>query len=317
MNRKPGQLPLLKPMLAAPGEPFDSPEYLYEVKWDGIRCLAYLNRETLLYSRNGNDITYRYPELVGLHQGFSGAPLILDGEIIAFEGDRPSFHRLLARDRLQNNLRILRAAAEYPAVLIVFDILYLEGNSLLEKPLHHRKEVLKSLFPAHPSLRLNDYITGDGMTYYQAICDLGLEGMIAKQANSPYLPGKRSHCWLKVKRILEEDLIICGYTKGKGHRAGLGSLILGGYQGGRLIYAGVVGSGFSNQETEELQDLLEGLRTEKVPFDRIPAINQPEWVTPQLVCSVKYLERLNSGELRHGSFTRLRSDKVPAECRLS
>ncbi|MDA8211158.1 MAG: non-homologous end-joining DNA ligase [Clostridia bacterium] len=311
------KLPLLKPMLAITGEPFDSPDFLFEVKWDGIRCLAYLTGETVLYSRNGNDLTYRYPELAGLHREVTGGPMILDGEIVVFEGDKPSFHRLLARDRLHNNFRIRQAAATYPAVLMVFDLLYYKGESQMGLPLKARKQLLADLPVSCPNLRLSEYILKDGVEFYQAVCRLELEGMIAKQLDSLYFPGKRSHCWHKIKRIFEEDLVICGYTRGKGRRQSLGSLILGGYQGDRLVYAGLVGSGLSEEGIQEIQQLLQPLKREQSPLDHFPTLPQAEWVAPELVCTVKFLERTNSGEIRHSSFNGLRFDKEPEECRLS
>lgn len=221
-------LPLLRPMLAVPGVPFDSPDYLYEVKWDGIRCLAYLGKETSLFSRNGNNLTYHYPELQDLHLASSGTPVIIDGELVTFEGDKPSFYRLLTRNRLQNKASILQAAAQFPAVLMVFDILYLRGKSVLNQPLLERKQLLADNLANRAALSLCEYVKGEGTTFFQAVCKLGLEGMVAKQTDSLYYPGKRSQAWQKVKRMQEEDLVICGYTSGKGHRQSLGALILGG-----------------------------------------------------------------------------------------
>ncbi len=310
------ELPLLKPMLAMPGEAFDSPDFLFEVKWDGIRCLAYLSEETVLYSRNGNDLTYRYPELASLHREITGQPMILDGEIVVFEGAKPSFHRLLSRDKLRNNFRIRQASLEYPAIYVVFDLLYYQGESQMSKPLQERKALLVNVLPTLNNLRVNDFMLETGIVFYQAICEMGLEGLIAKQLNSHYYPGKRTHYWHKIKRTLEEDLVICGFTKGKGHRQALGALILGGYQDERLIYAGLVGSGLSERDTEEIQQLLAPLKIEQSPLENFPTLSQAEWVIPELVCTVKYLERLKSGEIRHSSFNGLRFDKDATECRL-
>ncbi|HEX3031339.1 MAG TPA: non-homologous end-joining DNA ligase [Bacillota bacterium] len=310
-------LPLLRPMLAVPGEAFDSPEYIYEVKWDGIRCLAYLGEGTSLVSRNGNDLSYHYPELMDLHLTFPGRPLILDGELVTFEGGKPSFHRLLSRNRLQNTASIRRAAAESPAVLMVFDILYLKGNSLLEQPLLERKKLLADNLADHPALQLCEYVEGEGRTFFEAVCKLGLEGMIAKHADSRYYPGKRSNFWHKVKGMQEEDLVVCGYTRGKGQRESLGALILGGYRDDVLTYAGVVGSGFSQGETHRLLEQLEPLVTPQPSLENAPVLNQPVWVRPGLVCTVNFLERSPGGDLRHSSFVRLREDKAASECVLN
>lgn len=317
MTKPSPKLPLLKPMLAITGEPFDSPDFLFEVKWDGIRCLAYLTEETVLYSRNGNDITHRYPELSGLHCKLAGGPMILDGEIVVFEGDKPSFHRLLTRNRMTSNFRICQAALQYPAVLMVFDLLYYQGESRLNMPLRDRKKLLAEVVVPNANLRLSEYIQNDGIEFYKAICGLELEGMIAKQLDSLYLPGKRSHCWHKIKRIQEEDLVICGYTRGTGQRQSLGALILGGYRGDRLVYAGLVGSGLSQAGVEEIKQLLEPLSREQSPLEHFPVLPQAHWVEPELVCTVKFLERTEGGEIRHSSFTGLRLDKEPEECRLT
>jgi DNA ligase D-like protein (predicted ligase) len=303
-------------MLAIMGEPFDSPDFLFEIKWDGIRCLAYLTKETVLYSRNSNDITQRYPELSNLHHKLKGVPMILDGELVVFERDKPSFHRLLTRNRMTNNYRISQAAAQYPAVLIVFDLLYYQGKSQLHLPLRERKKLLADVVVPTANLRLSEYVQNEGVEFYQAICRLELEGMVAKKLDSQYLPGKRSHSWHKIKRIQEEYLVICGYTKGKGQRQSLGSLILGGYRGERLIYAGQVGSGFSQSGAEEIKQLLQPLSREKSPLEHYPVLPQALWAEPELVCSVKFLERTENGEIRHSSFTGLRPDKEPGECQL-
>lgn len=311
-------LPLYRPMMAVAGTPFDSPDYIYEVKWDGIRCLAYLGEETYLFSRNANNLTYHYPELKNLHQVFTpSTPLVLDGELVSFEGDKPSFRQLLVRNRLQNQASILQAATQSPAVLMVFDILNIGGKSLLNLPLLHRKQLLADYMGDHPALRLCDYLKGEGTTFFQAVSNLGLEGMVAKQIDSLYYPGKRSQFWKKIKSMQEEDLVVCGYTPGKGRCQALGSLILGGYRDGVLTYAGLVGSGLSHSITELLLELLKPLESAKPSLNIFPSLNQPVWVIPRLVCTVSYLERSSGGELRHSSFIGLRQDKEAEECLLT
>ncbi|HEX3031137.1 MAG TPA: non-homologous end-joining DNA ligase [Bacillota bacterium] len=312
---KPPRLPQLRPMLAVAGYPFDSPDFLFEVKWDGIRCLAYLTEETVLYSRNGQDITHRFPELVDLHKELANVPVILDGEIVIMEEDKPSFKRLLARDKLTNNFRIQRAAKINPAVYMVFDILYHKGESQLDRPLLERKQLLANAFPTHPNLRLNEYTVEHGVDFFRAISRLELEGMMAKQLDSPYLPGVRSPHWYKIRKFLEEDMVICGFTREKDEN--LSSLIVGSYRNNHLLYAGRVGSGLEQYDSEEMRYLLESLRIDSSPLANSPAVTSAEWVVPELVCSVKYLEKLNNGEIRHACFNGLRPEKEAAECRLN
>lgn len=214
---KPKPLPLLKPMLAKPSAPFDHPDYLFEVKWDGYRCLAYLDRQgTTLRSRNLKNISDVFPDLGDLHLYAQHFPLILDGEIIVFEDGKPSFNALQSRARVTARNRVLRAAQKTPAIYMAFDILYYCGKPLLLEPLSTRRKHLTTTFRQGPNFSLSEQFAMEGVAFFQACVQRGLEGMVAKKSDSKYLPGIRSPLWKKVRYTREADLVICGYRRGKG-----------------------------------------------------------------------------------------------------
>jgi len=241
------KIPLLKPMLAVKSNPFDSEEYLFEVKWDGYRAMIYLDSGAIqIRSRNQKDITGVFPELGNIHLRVNSLPALLDGEIVVMAGGKPSFGALQARGRLADPHRIRRASIMSPALFLAFDILYVSGSSILEETLIRRKEILSGLVSGDSSLVLSQYITGSGILFAKAALDQGLEGIVAKALESPYLPGKRSSYWKKIRHTKEADLVICGYRPGKGGRR-LGSLLLCGFKKERPVYMGKVGTGFSRE----------------------------------------------------------------------
>lgn len=307
-------LPMLRPMLAVNSEPFDSEAHLFEVKWDGYRCLAYLAENTELRSRNLLDLTAKFPELAGLHRQIQGRPAILDGEIVVLDNGKPSFAGLQARGRMNDLKRIGRASLEKPAVFIAFDILYLKGRSVLELPLEERKELLKVDVEPGDEVALSQFILEAGGDFYKACVKEGLEGVVAKRLDSVYLPGRRSAAWKKIRHTREADLIIGGYQYGTAGR-NLGSLVLGGYREGKLVYQGKVGTGFSLREAEAL---LEGLRQLEIIKETMAVPREERkrtrWVRPVLVCNVEYLTTTAEGYLRHPVFKGIRTDKSPEEC---
>lgn len=303
----------IKPMLATRSQPFSSPEYLFEIKWDGIRCLAYLNGETNLRSRNNLILNAGYPELVNMHTWMKGKELILDGEIVVMKAGKPSFHEWQKRSRLGDYKQLERLAKTNPAVYIIFDILYLDGQNLMPLPLIERKQILLQKVNEQTSLVVSRYIMQEGEQFYKAAVEQELEGVVAKKTDSPYLAGKRTDYWLKFKRVQQEDFVICGYLPGQND--GLGSLVLGAYQGAQLFFQGLVGTGMDGKNRAYLLDYLNHLKTNNYPFQfRIKEIRRGIWVKPELVCTVEYLER-SSGGLRHPTFRGLRTDKDPSECK--
>lgn len=310
-----GVLPLLRPMLATSSKPYDSDEHLFEVKWDGYRCLSYLEGDTtVLYSRNSIDLTAKFPELVKLHEKVNSAPAILDGEIVVFEEGKPSFAALQSRGRMKDLKTISRTSLERPAVFVVFDVLYSGGENVMELPLVSRKELLEEIVTGNEEIVISQYVKRDGLDFYSACVAQGLEGVMAKKLGSAYLPGRRSPYWQKFRHTREADLVICGYQYGSSGR-GLGSLIMGGYRDGRLVYQGKVGTGFSEREAGAL---LEGLRKLEAPEESLKVPREEKrrtiFVRPLLVCSVEYLTTTNDGYLRHPVYRGMRWDKQPEEC---
>ncbi|MFX4260920.1 non-homologous end-joining DNA ligase [Pelotomaculum propionicicum] len=308
-------LPLLRPMLATSSKPYNSDGHLFEVKWDGYRCLSYLEgNTTVLYSRNGIDLTAKFPELARLHEKVNSAPAILDGEIVVFEEGKPSFAALQSRGRMKDLKTIGRTSLERPAVFVVFDVLYSGGENVMDLPLVNRKELLEEIVTGNEEIVISQFVKKDGLDFYSACVAQGLEGVMAKKLDSSYLPGRRSPYWQKFRHTREADLVICGYQQGSSGR-GLGSLVLGGYRDGMLVYQGKVGTGFSEQEAGAL---LEGLRKLEVAEETLKVPREEKrrtiFVRPLLVCSVEYLTTTNEGFLRHPVYRGIRRDKTPEEC---
>jgi len=310
-----GALPLVKPMLAVAAGPFDHPDYIFEVKWDGYRCLAYLEAgNTTLVSRNLKNITPHFPDLGDMHRQVQKTAVILDGEIITLQDGQPSFAALQSRARLTDRQRINRAAQSTPALYMAFDILYCQGNSLLELPLSERFEELKTVVEPNRLVVVSDGVRGDGISFFRACVDKGLEGMMAKRMDSRYLPGTRSPLWKKIRATRDADLVICGYRKGKGGRR-LGSLILGAWNGKEFVYQGLVGTGIDRVAEEDLLIKLAAIGAEHSILGVAELAGRVHWVMPEMVCRVEYLTLTGQGLLRHPVYRGLRGDKNPRECK--
>jgi bifunctional non-homologous end joining protein LigD len=311
----------IEPMMAVLAEkPFSHPDWLFEVKWDGIRAITFVNDgQVRLMTRRGNDCTATYPELAHLSHEIDAAQCILDGEIVAYD-DRgiPNFHLLQQRMNLQRTADIQRAQAEVPVGMQVFDLLYLEGRDLRKLPLVQRKALLRRILQPRGFALLSEHVEGEGEAFYHAAVERGLEGVVAKDRNSPYLTGKRSKCWLKLKAVKEMDCVIGGWTEGEGARKALGSVVLGLYQpDGRLCFVCNAGSGFDQRTLERTLGLLRPIEVPKHPFARKP--EPPEryhWTEPRYVCRIKYSNFTPEGFVRHPVFLGLRPDKAPEDCLL-
>lgn len=309
------QLPLIQPMLAVNSDPFNSAEYLYEIKWDGYRGLAYLDGKTTIRSRRSVDLTDKFPELAGMHKMVARQPAILDGEIVVFDNGKPSFARLQSRGRIINTGTVKRSASNYPAIFIVFDVLYAGGIPVMSYPLSERKIILSGMVsPDNDQLMLSQYILNDGVDFYNACVREQLEGAMAKKLEGTYLPGRRSTNWMKFRHTREAELVICGFQPGRTGR-GLGSLVLAGRRGGEYVYQGKVGTGLSEREAEMLLSELKAIEV-NAPTISVPReeIKRTRWVRPLLVCSVTYLTTTKEGYLRHSVYRGLRFDKGPEEC---
>uniref|UniRef100_A0A7C2E355 DNA ligase (ATP) n=1 Tax=Ammonifex degensii TaxID=42838 RepID=A0A7C2E355_9THEO len=303
-------------MLAVNAQPFSDPAYLFEVKWDGYRCLAYLEENrTLLRSRNLRNLTPAFPELETLHLQVNALPAILDGEIVVFKDGRPDFGALQARGRLFDRQRVTSAARSDPAVFVVFDLLYRGGEPVLKDLLERRRKFLKEIVKPGPHIIVAEYFLEEGELFFAACRAKGLEGVMGKRRDSPYVPGQRSPFWKKVRAWKSADLVICGWEANGGVR-GLGALILGGYQDERLVFAGKVGTGFDAKTARELVTPLERLSRDRPPLDLPPAYRRGKsrWVEPSLVCTVEFTEVTRDGYLRHPVYRGLRRDKEPREC---
>ena len=305
-------------MLATTGSlPKDQAEWAFEIKWDGVRALCYIeDGELHMESRNLLDITPRYPELQGLAQALGPhTDAILDGEVVAFdEHGRPSFGLLQSRMHLANAHQVRQRMADTPVVIMLFDVLWLDGQSLMDKPWSERRVVLEGLQLDDACWRVSTAWPGEGDSLLAASKERGLEGVLAKKMNAAYEPGRRSRCWLKIKNVNRQEVVIGGWLPGEGNRLGrLGALVLGYYDGGGLRFAGKVGTGFTDKTLKDLGELLAPLARDTSPFaDKVPW-KQARFVEPVLVCDVEFSEWTSGGTLRHPSYKGLRSDKSPRD----
>jgi bifunctional non-homologous end joining protein LigD len=286
----------------------------YELKWDGVRVLADIRDGTVvLTSRRGNDVTVSYPELAGLAEVLDDA--LLDGEVVTFAGGRPSFEALQPRMHVRDPKRVAQLTKLIPITYFVFDLLRLDGTNLTGRPYAERRALLEKLPLDGPRWTVPERFD-DGPGTLAASRDAGMEGVVAKRVDAPYLPGRRTRYWLKVKHARTMDLVVGGYRRGKGRRSGtLGSLLLGYYEDGRLRYAGHTGTGFSDALLAHLRQRLRPRRTS--PFDdEVPREHARDavWCTPDLVVEIAYGEWTTAGMLRHPRFLRIRDDKAPEEC---
>lgn len=317
----------IMPMLAKPGAmPANDGDYGFEMKWDGIRAILYLDHGgARLVSRNLFDITGQYPELLALAELTGASQLILDGEIIALGDDgRPSFGRLQNRMGVASGRSVRQLMTTTPVTYMIFDVLYRDGASLLDEPYTGRREVLAGLGFAGKAWQTPAYVAGNGPALQAISRQLGLEGVMAKRLDSPYQPGKRSGAWLKIKNQLRQELVIGGWLPGSGARYGMiGALLVGYYDPEqterRLVYAGRVGTGFSGQTLGRLAEALQPLRRATSPFQsgpggRAPVLPGPVvFVEPLLVCEVEFAQWTLHDTLRHPSFKGMRPDKNPRE----
>jgi len=324
---EPDPLPNLKPMMATlVQDAFDDENWIFEPKWDGVRALAICQRDaTALLSRNQNDITATYPEFAKLHDRLVCNDAIVDGEIVAMQAGRPSFERLQSRINLQNERDIERISKEIPATFIAFDLLYMDGKSLVNEPVERRKELLDDLVVTTDHVQVSPYTECDGINLFETAKAMNLEGIVGKKLGYPYKPGKRVREWVKVKTIYEADVVVGGWTPGEGSRSStFGALLVGAYEDGELRFTGSVGTGFSEKRLAKVLPQLQALQTDECPFVVDPRktggsrfgkpIKNPRWAKPVLVAVVEFRELTSVGKLRAPSFKGLRTDKDPEDC---
>ncbi len=297
--------------------PFTSEKHIFELKWDGMRALAFIERSALrLQSRNVRDVTSQFPELARLPDYVGQDLTVLDGELVCMDDQGlPNFSLMQRRLQRQAKGRIARA----PKVnFVAFDILYSGGISLLDEPLSNRKAILHDVLKPTDIAQPCDFIENDGEAFFRATCEMGLEGVMAKDKSSTYLPGQRSTHWLKIKRVRQSEFVVCGYTFGGNRKELFSSLILGLYGSeDELVYVGQVGSGFNDGEAKGLYPLLQESQVAGCPFRSAPVIQRfMYWCEPTLVCSVGYGEFTQSGKLRYPVYLGLRDDKSSLDCRI-
>jgi bifunctional non-homologous end joining protein LigD len=321
--------PDLTPMAASLAEePFDNDDWLFEIKWDGVRAISVcIDEDTLVLSRNKRDITRTYPELQNLNNRLVALDAIVDGEIVALANGRPSFERLQSRMNLQNEHEIKRVMKTCPIIYVMFDLLYLDGRSLINEPVEKRKELLEGIVVPNERVQVSHTEPGAGVALFEAARERGLEGIVAKKKGTPYRPGKRTREWQKIKTTHDADFVIGGWSRGEGSRSTtFGAILVGAYDGEELVFVGSVGSGFSEATLEQLLPRLRELEIDDCPFaggiDAVRAgrfgkpIRDPHWTEPALVARVEYRELTSGFRLRAPTFKGLRTDKAAEDCRL-
>jgi bifunctional non-homologous end joining protein LigD len=308
----------LAPMLARSGKlPPREEQYGFEVKWDGIRTVAAIDHGHVdLRGRNLSDFTPRYPEVRELASALGARRIVLDGEIVAFDEEgRPSFERLQSRMHLASDSAVRRRMRDTPATYVIFDLLYLDGHSTMALSYEERRALLERLELEGPAWRTPSYHRGDGRALLAATKDLGIEGIVAKKLDCPYQPGARASHWIKVKNVHTQDVVIGGWTPGEGGRmASLGSLAVGVREDEKLVYAGKVGTGFTEGTLALVKRELEPLGRDSSPFAGRQPPKGTRFVEPKLVAHVEFREWTASGTLRAPSFKGLRPDVSPQEC---
>ena len=315
----------IHPMLATATEkPFDSAEWLFEIKWDGYRAVAFIDDgQVRLVSRNQNDLSAQFPELATLPQFAKARRAILDGEIVALDDEgRPSFSLMQQRTGFRPGKPRLGRREGVPVIYYAFDLLYLDDFDLRRVALERRKTLLREHLADSAVVRFSDHYAENGLALFQAAQQKGLEGIVAKKRTSLY-DETRSRDWLKIKITRQQECVVGGYTDPEGSRDFLGSLVLGLYDGhGRLIHVGQVGSGFDQRGLKYVFAELEPLASEKNPFyGEIGGLRKVHFVRPKLVAEIKFSEWTHETDeggpkLRAPVFLGLREDKAPEECTL-
>ena len=314
----------IHPMLATlVDQPFDDDEWLFEIKWDGYRAVAFLDgRSTRLVSRNQNDLTEAYPELHAAGDFVKARTAILDGEIVALdEHGRSSFGLMQQRTGVgEGGRRIRRTRDDIPVIYYVFDLLYLDGYNLMRADLEQRKALLSSILVPGDTIRYSDHYIGRGKALFAAAAQQRLEGIIAKRRQSCYLP-KRTREWLKIKIVKRQECVIGGYTDPRGARKNFGSIVLGLYDDrGRLVPVGQAGSGFTQQSHAEMWKRLEALQSNRNPFfGKVESDRRVHYLKPELVAEIKFGEWTHEGhgggiKMRAPVFEGLRFDKKAKDC---
>jgi len=311
----------IRPMLAKTGKAFDDENYFFEPKWDGLRDIMFFHEGKIeLQNRNLRDATGSYPELQKIRDRIGAKTAVLDGEVVVLREDGvPDFGRLQARFGVDDQKRVGVLAKTTPVTYVAFDLLHLNGQDVITRPLVERKKRLRSIVRESPYLLYGDHIETEGARFFKEATSRGFEGVIGKQSQSQYVPGLRTDYWIKTKKVETTDCVVIGFSQGEGTRdLTFGSLILAAYdENGKLRHIGNVGGGFSNTALEDLRKKLSRIVTKTATVEgSVESPSPVTWVKPRLVVEVAYMTVTADGRLRFPRFKRLRTDKGPMDCKL-
>lgn len=301
---------VIKPMLIGENqEAFDSPEYIYELKLDGERCIAYLDKDmTELRNKRNVKMLIKVPELSNIHKQVKFR-CILDGELIVIKDGKPDFYEIQRRSLLSNTFKIKLASSRLPASFTAFDILYYKDHSVTDFPLMERKKLLEKVIKENDRIAISRYIEEQGIQFYKLAKQNDLEGIVAKRKDSKYYEDKKTKDWIKIKNLLDDDFVVCGYIH---KEKGIISIVLGQYSASQLVYKGHVTMGISSEDFRVIK-LTPKLNFH--PFNDLPLGNDNAvWIEVRLVCVVKFMMKTASGGLRQPIFKGLRNDKAPKDC---
>jgi bifunctional non-homologous end joining protein LigD len=304
----------IEPMMAklADRPPTRDADWGYEFKWDGIRAMAHVEGGIVkLISRSGDEVTARYPEIHAMGRALGSREVILDGEVVALdENGRPSVEQIQQRMGLTSETDIRRKMKVVPVTYMIFDLLWEDGHPLFGVGYGERRRRLAALKLAGASWQTPPFEKGGGQAMLDASAGAGLEGVLGKKLDSHYEPGLRSGAWVKIKNHRSQDLVIAGWTEGEGRRRGYpGALLVGYYDRGKFVYAGKVGTGFSDPMLDKLTSLMKPLARDKSPFDAGSPPRKAHYIEPRLVAEFEFVEWTRAGQLRAPSFQRLRAGR--------
>lgn len=298
--------------------PFDHPDWVFEPKYDGLRVLVYFDgHDVRLVSRNGKPQESMFPDVAAPLRKDLKQPAVVDGEIVCFDDrGRTSFRALQQRFHLKDAAEIDARGRQYPASICLFDLLWLAGRDVTPEPLSERKRLLRQAVRWSDRVRPTESDAGKGLSRFRAACRRGEEGIMAKLATSPYVAG-RSAAWVKIKCLGRQEFVVGGFTDPQRSRVGLGALLVGYYDGGRLVYAGKVGTGYTRAVLLDLRRRLDAIERKTCPFAAgdPPAGPGVHWVRPELVAEIGFAEWTQNDLLRQPRFEGLRTDKPPKEIR--
>lgn len=299
-------------LIGETGDAFDSPDYIYELKWDGERCIAYLDpaQGTELRNKRNVKMLSKVPELSELHKQVK-TRCILDGELMVLKDGKPDFFEIQKRSLMTNNFKIGLLSKQFPASFIPFDILYYKDKDITLLPLIERKKYLTKVIKTETArMALSKYIEGQGIALYSIAERQELEGIVAKRKDSIYIEEKRTHDWIKIKNMKDEDFVVCGYIYKDNHMI---SIVLGQYDNDQLMYKGHVTLGVGGENFAQIKKVPQI----PDPLFAVPAGNENAvWIMPELVCVVQFMDYTAGGGMRQPVFKGLRPDKRPEECQL-